>query len=257
MTQPDVRVRVQDFGPIAEAVVDLRPLTVFVGPSNTGKTYLATLIYALHRASEGFGRMPPRADLVTEHLRWMDSETVDRLNDDAREKVLKVGTQFTSGDLPEQVREEFAGMLGPVIGKLEAELERCFDVESCSELIRAEGSGGSLRVFLDVREAARSLWNVRMDVSRGSETSGEGEINDDVSASAGRNVAGGTHGSGVEATAGPGSVVRRAHGTRQVGWSVAAGTPLAGRQKRHGAEPPRNRKLARRAFDSDRFEARR
>ena len=67
--------------------MDLRPLTVFVGPSNTGKTSLATLIYALHRASEGFGRMPPRADLVTEHLRWMDSEIVDQLNDEAREEV--------------------------------------------------------------------------------------------------------------------------------------------------------------------------
>ena len=53
MTQPDVRVRVQDFGPIAEAAIDLRPLTVFVGPSNTGKTYLATLVYALHRVSHG------------------------------------------------------------------------------------------------------------------------------------------------------------------------------------------------------------
>ena len=43
------RVSVRNFGPIAEGSVDLRPLTVFVGPSNTGKSYLAILIYALHR----------------------------------------------------------------------------------------------------------------------------------------------------------------------------------------------------------------
>ena len=42
-------LQVKDFGPIAEGEVDLRPLTVFIGPSNTGKSYLATLIYALHR----------------------------------------------------------------------------------------------------------------------------------------------------------------------------------------------------------------
>lgn len=42
-------IKVVDFGPIVEADVDLRPLTVFVGPSNTGKSYLAMLIYALHR----------------------------------------------------------------------------------------------------------------------------------------------------------------------------------------------------------------
>ena len=42
-----------NFGPIVEAKIDLRPLTVFVGPSNTGKSYLAILIYALHRYFSG------------------------------------------------------------------------------------------------------------------------------------------------------------------------------------------------------------
>ena len=40
---------VADLGPINRACVELRPLTVFVGPSNTGKSWLATLVYALHR----------------------------------------------------------------------------------------------------------------------------------------------------------------------------------------------------------------
>ncbi len=43
----------QHFGPIEKAAITLRPLTIFVGESNTGKTYLSTLIFALHRA---FGR---------------------------------------------------------------------------------------------------------------------------------------------------------------------------------------------------------
>ena len=41
------QVDVENFGPIAKARVDVRPLTVFVGPSNTGKSYLAVLLYAL------------------------------------------------------------------------------------------------------------------------------------------------------------------------------------------------------------------
>ena len=55
---PDVRISVTNFGPITEGTIDLRPLTVFVGPSNTGKTYLAVLIYALHRVLDGFPRLP-------------------------------------------------------------------------------------------------------------------------------------------------------------------------------------------------------
>ena len=42
-----MEVEVRDFGPIAEGRLDLRPLTVFAGPSNTGKSWMATLIYAL------------------------------------------------------------------------------------------------------------------------------------------------------------------------------------------------------------------
>ena len=48
-TPPNIHLAVQNFGPIARADIALRPLTVFVGESNTGKTYLAALIYALHR----------------------------------------------------------------------------------------------------------------------------------------------------------------------------------------------------------------
>lgn len=56
------RVSVREFGPIAEAQVEARPLTVFVGPSNTGKSYLAVLIYALHRCFSGAGPGPAIAD---------------------------------------------------------------------------------------------------------------------------------------------------------------------------------------------------
>lgn len=51
-----LELEVSDFGPIARAKIELRPLTVFVGPSNTGKSYLAILIYALHRFFLGYSR---------------------------------------------------------------------------------------------------------------------------------------------------------------------------------------------------------
>ena len=37
----------KNFGPVKEAEIDLRPLTIFVGPNNTGKTYTAYYIWAL------------------------------------------------------------------------------------------------------------------------------------------------------------------------------------------------------------------
>ena len=57
-TRPNVRISAENFGPIVNGSIDLRPLTVLVGPSNTGKTYLATLIYALHKILPDFTLLP-------------------------------------------------------------------------------------------------------------------------------------------------------------------------------------------------------
>ena len=44
----NMKISVSNYGPIAQAKnIELCPLTVFVGPSNVGKSYLAILIYAL------------------------------------------------------------------------------------------------------------------------------------------------------------------------------------------------------------------
>ena len=50
----NMKISVSNYGPIAEAKdIELCPLTIFVGPSNTGKSYLAILIYALLKAFRG------------------------------------------------------------------------------------------------------------------------------------------------------------------------------------------------------------
>ena len=56
---PNLILDVENFGPIAEAKnIEFKPMTVFVGPSNTGKTYLATLMHAALRANPSFDQEP-------------------------------------------------------------------------------------------------------------------------------------------------------------------------------------------------------
>ena len=62
-----LEIEVTDFGPIAKAKLDLRPLTVFVGPSNTGKSYLATLIYALHQVFGGYATYPAMGQMKLDY----------------------------------------------------------------------------------------------------------------------------------------------------------------------------------------------
>lgn len=45
-----MKITVKNFGPIAEAKnIEVSPMTIFVGPSNTGKSYLAMLVYSIFK----------------------------------------------------------------------------------------------------------------------------------------------------------------------------------------------------------------
>ncbi len=83
--QPRIQIKVSDFGPIAEATVDLRPSAVFVGPSNTGKSYRAILIYALHRFFHGLRQR--RASDLEFHKRCISLRFIlDAISDEHRSR---------------------------------------------------------------------------------------------------------------------------------------------------------------------------
>ena len=45
-----LRFQISNFGPVKKAQFDLKPLTIFIGSNNTGKSYTAQLVYAVYRA---------------------------------------------------------------------------------------------------------------------------------------------------------------------------------------------------------------
>ena len=61
----NITISVENYGPIAEAKdIELRPLTIFVGPSNTGKSYLAILTYALHTTLNFYDDYPLSLQII-------------------------------------------------------------------------------------------------------------------------------------------------------------------------------------------------
>ena len=46
---------INDFGPIKRATISLRPLTIFIGPNNTGKSYAAMLAHSAMSTAHGIG----------------------------------------------------------------------------------------------------------------------------------------------------------------------------------------------------------
>lgn len=142
---PRVELEVSDFGPIAQAKIDLRPLTVFIGPSNTGKSYLATLIYALHlmyaeRTLEGLGGR--RRDTLPVESRFVASNPPASVSRDILQSLaewasIDSGPSRTAdestkaprglpADAEQIVRVMLAGSPGRTGASFEAIIERCF-----------------------------------------------------------------------------------------------------------------------------------
>ena len=180
---PDVKISVTDFGPIASGTVDLRPLTVFVGPSNTGKTYFAILIYALHQILVGFPRFSYHPHYLWQILRSLGADTTDVLKEEFQnvlEKLDPEGRLFMFSDLPGSVRDLIQAALNDpeLLGKdIKAELKRCFDLESISDIVRLSEDPHGMKVSLAVSEENRDLWCFNMEILE-SDITTDGRIED-------------------------------------------------------------------------------
>ena len=166
----DYRLDVSDFGPIVKASVDLRPLTVFIGPSNTGKSYLAILIYALQRFFNGsvfdaaFGRVAGSSSLHQflsagiEPSELSDEDT-DNLFDWIDQTIKKAGAKEFPKNFHTALPESIAALIRPLLGTpgplfhgpredlLDSEIERCFGVNATRQLTRHR-SKASVKVIL-------------------------------------------------------------------------------------------------------------
>ena len=147
MPRPDIiELEVADFGPIVEAKVDLRPLTVFVGPSNTGKSYLAILIYALHRYFSG-GGWPGRRMFRRDGDEQLPREAIKSIVELAEQILEYKGKRLPEEGivLPAPVTDAIRSRLSEQDDYLGNEIGRCFGIEDAGALIR-KGTKDTARI---------------------------------------------------------------------------------------------------------------
>lgn len=46
----DLKIEVRDFGPISGGKISFKPLTLFIGPNNSGKSYIAMLVHSIYES---------------------------------------------------------------------------------------------------------------------------------------------------------------------------------------------------------------
>lgn len=88
MSTSNLRLVVENLGPIEHADVELKPLTVLIGKNNTGKTYLAQSLYAIHKAVKSFG--------LSDALGDDEIDLLGRASQTASEDPLKLPTELES-----------------------------------------------------------------------------------------------------------------------------------------------------------------
>ena len=188
-TQRKLQIDVRNFGPIAAGQVEVRPLTIFVGPSNTGKTYLAILIYALHKALGGFQRLPLSHasvnfpyDLIGYRPGQMSRiETPEALKKQVIDLLQVVEREsLTYSDLSANLQNNIRSILHfPLARDIALELQRCLEIDSTLEIILASAKRRESGIRLRVGERDRDLWDFVMDIAE-DRTTVAGNIADDV-----------------------------------------------------------------------------
>ena len=133
-----LELTVSNFGPIAEASIELRPMSVFVGPSNTGKSYMAALVYALHRF---FNWYSVNTNYNSAHG---TRSLVEKFGMTRMREMLWELETAPSIKLQEPVATLVRQSLNDVVqlGKiLDSEITRCFGTDKAKNLIRYSSSG--------------------------------------------------------------------------------------------------------------------
>ena len=149
-----LELSVTNFGPISEGKIELRPLTVFVGPSNSGKSYFASLIYTLQSFfSSHFGHTDARQSPLREFWIKPTRDTRARggsLTESAVSDLVEWTTQMLAHnraleddplqaniELPETIAKHVRPLLDNATAfstPLNSEFARCFGVDQTGDL---------------------------------------------------------------------------------------------------------------------------
>jgi predicted ATPase len=166
-----VQIEVREFGPIGHGVVSLRPLTVFIGPNNAGKSVFSMLTYAVHRSVPSLSRnrlYGYRAYLAYGgYLRAMPPEDVGEAIDKFLQAQMRKES-FSLDGAPQELHDWLHASVNNALvafgTSVATELERCFG-SPLTDLVR---KSGKVRKEFSLRVTHQSpSWTIDLKVKWG------------------------------------------------------------------------------------------
>lgn len=115
-------IHIKDFGPVSDAKITLRPLTVFVGPNNSGKSYTAMLIHSIVSSYRNDFPYPfyrrhmsdELYDLYEQLGNKIKTKTTTTINSEIN-NYAKTLIKRLEKDIPEQIQRNFNSNLKDVV----------------------------------------------------------------------------------------------------------------------------------------------
>ena len=170
----DYRLKVEHFGPIVAAEVEFRPLTVFVGPNDAGKSCLAALLYSLHRNAAWSG-VPAGRGAGPDALPFAApaGELPDALARGVRDWLTGAGRPSPlPADLEAALRAAAEERLARAVGH---ELRRCFSAPDLSDLNRWSSSAPTV-IEWEASPSAPGASSLSLEISRDSVSASIGNL---------------------------------------------------------------------------------
>ena len=150
MDQAELRLVVDNLGPIGHADVALRPLTVLIGRNNTGKTYLAQALYAAHKSIDRVPLRLPENLTPDEHAALLE-EFRPLFSSERSETYPQV--KDLPLDLPSKMTEWVSRTLEETGLQLKQRLFAYFGVSDLSEIARWGGKDVVVKLVEDAGDS--------------------------------------------------------------------------------------------------------
>ena len=142
---PIKELAVRDFGPIVEGKIDLRPLTVFTGPSNTGKSWMAALVYVLewHRNA----LLDSFVDMYRRQLDLSNGELRFKFPENPETWIEAINSNKKTIRLTRNEIKFIRSLISTSSDYLSHELQRCYGSTALGSLVRHGRAAQSSIVF--------------------------------------------------------------------------------------------------------------
>ena len=169
---PDFVLDVENFGPIAEARdIAFKPMTVFVGPSNTGKSYLALLLHALLKGFQNATSFPRLPDEVWDETDfsdgaaklWRETDQLTRrsIGNGGFNASDVVGLDAFSNETRMFIRGNIDQMLDLWSGEMVTSVSEYFEVGEATELANHRNHGQNSPCFTMQDSSESGSWRFK------------------------------------------------------------------------------------------------